>query len=144
MSVLDLSLTGFIIIETFNVLSLFFFPEFKYANGIAIFSALEKSKKDKEISNIIKYLTYWVASSKVIFIFLLTLILFSSDINFKANAALILSLGISIFYLKLFPLIRKMDRNNEITPSGYSKVLVAIILSFIVIIAGSAISILLT
>lgn len=39
----------FIALESANVLTLYFFPESRYANGIGVFKAWEKSKADPEI-----------------------------------------------------------------------------------------------
>jgi len=42
-------------------------------------------------------------------------------------------ISIASFYWRLFPLIRKMDRNNEIDPKNYSTILGWMILVFIII-----------
>ena len=69
---------GFLILEAINVITLYFFPESKLANGIGVFKAWEKSKADPVIHNFIKYLVNWVAGTKLIFILLLIAILISS------------------------------------------------------------------
>lgn len=131
MTILKITTIGFLLLETANVITLYFFPGSKYANGIGVFKAWEKSKNDPEMHNFVKYLVNWVAGTKLIFIVLLIVILSTAnDQNLLLmGAALILS--IASFFWRLFPLIRKMDKANEITPKNYSAALGWMILGFI-------------
>ncbi len=61
----------FILLELSNVLALYFAPGSKMANAVGVFSAWEKSKQDAEIHDFVKYLVYWVAGAKLIFLLLL-------------------------------------------------------------------------
>ena len=61
----------FLVMEVLNVLTLYFSPGSKTANSAGIFKAWEKSKNDPEVHDMVKYLVYWVAGTKVIFISLL-------------------------------------------------------------------------
>jgi len=79
MNILTVVTIGFLILEAANVITLYFFPGSKYANGVGVFKAWEKSKGDPEIHNLIKYLVNWVAGTKLIFILLLIVILFTLD-----------------------------------------------------------------
>jgi hypothetical protein len=122
----------FIVLEFSNVLALYFAPGSKYANAVGIFSAWEKSKGDPEIHDFVRYLVYWVAGAKLIFLFLLgVIILFgSSDLQRMSLAAL--SLATLSFYGRLFPLIRKLDQKGQIKPKNYSLVLGGMIAVFVV------------
>jgi len=122
----------FLVLELSNVGTLYFFPESKYSNGVGVFNAWEKSKKDPEIHRLVQYLMYWVAGTKLIFIALLIVILLTGDIVTQWFASLAMVLSIASFYWKLFPLIRSMDADDQITPKNYSKTLGLMIGVFIV------------
>jgi hypothetical protein len=132
MNILSVVIIGFIILESANVLTLYFFPGSKYANGVGVFKAWEDSRQYPEIHNFVKYLVNWVAGTKLIFIFLLIVILFSGDENTLLLAAVALMASILSFFWRLFPLIRKMDRDSQIEPKNYSTVLGLMILGFII------------
>ena len=124
---------GFIILEATNVIALYFFPESKYANSVGIFKAWEKSKQEPEIHDFVKYLVNWVAGTKLIFLLLLVVILFTADDQglFYTGVALVIS--ISSFFWRLFPLVRKMDRERQIDPQNYSAVLGLMISAFVLV-----------
>ena len=133
MNDLDIVIIIFIIIESANVLALYFAPGSKMFNAAGIFKAWERSKEQPDIHDFAKYLLYWVAGSKLIFISLLVVILiFGNDIT-KLISILAMVISIASFYWKLFPLIRKMDKADQIDPKNYSKVLGGMITVFIVI-----------
>jgi hypothetical protein len=133
MNILSIVIIGFIILESTNVLTLYFFPGSKYANGVGVFKAWEGSKGYPEIHNFVRYLVNWVAGTKLIFIFLLIVILFSGDENTLLLTAVALIASILSFFWRLFPLIRKMDRESQIEPKNYSTVLGLMILGFIIV-----------
>jgi hypothetical protein len=110
MSAISIVTIGFLILEATNVAALYFFPGSKYANGVGIFKAWEKSKNDPEIHDFVKYLVNWVAGTKLIFIFLMIVILLVADDRTLVFAGIALVISISSFFWRLFPLIRKMDR----------------------------------
>ncbi len=123
----------FILLELSNVISLYFNPETKRGNSIGVFKAWEKSKNDPEMHYFVKYLVNWVAGTKLIFIFLLVVILLTAN-QVTLNLTLIaLILSISTFFWRLYPLIRKMDNNNEIEPKNYSATLFLMILVIIIV-----------
>lgn len=133
---------GFLILEATNVVALYFFPGSKYANSVGIFKAWEKSKRDPDIHNFVKYLVNWVAGTKLIFIMLLIVILYVADDQTLLFATMALVISIASFFWRLFPLIRKMDREGQINPKNYSAVLGWMIFAFILIfLAGILISI---
>lgn len=133
MSILSIVIIGFIILESVNVLTLYFFPESKYANGVGVFKAWEKSKQYPDIHNLVQYLVNWVAGTKLIFIFLLIVLLYTGDPNTLLLTVIALVVSILSFYWRLFPLIRKMDQSSQIEPKNYSIGLGFMILGFIIV-----------
>jgi hypothetical protein len=124
---------GFIILETTNVIALYFFPGSGYANSVGVFKAWERSKEDPEIHDLVRYLVNWVAGTKLIFLLLLIVILFTADVQglFYTGVALVIS--ISSFFWRLFPLIFKMDRDDQIDPKNYSTILGLMISTFVLL-----------
>ena len=133
MQLLTIVTIGFLILEASNVLALYFFPDSKYANSIGVFKAWEKSKQDPEVHDLVKYLVNWVAGTKLIFILLLIVILLTAGRQTILLTGTVLAVSIASFFWRLFPLVRKMDRENQIDPKNYSVVLGWMILVFIVI-----------
>ncbi len=122
---------AFMCLEFSNVLVLYFAPGSKYANGVGVFSAWKKSKQDPEIHIFIRYLVFWVAGVKLIFLLLLAVIVIFADKELQRLSLVALALATALFYWRLFPLIRKMDQNGQITPRNYSTVLGIMIFVFI-------------
>jgi len=137
MKVLKIVIMGFLILESANVMALYFFPDLKLANSMGVFKHWEKSKQDPELHNLVKYLVNWVAGTKLVFILLLIVILVSTDDQTLVLAGAALAVSISSFFWRLFPLIRKMDNNDQIDPKNYSAVLGWMILAFILIFLGA-------
>ena len=133
MNILTIVTIGFLVLEATNVITLYFFPGSKYANGVGVFTAWEKSKQDPEVHSFIKYLVNWVAGTKLIFILLLIVILFTADDQTLVFTSIALIISIASFFWRLFPLIRTMDRDSQIAPKNYSVILGWMILAFIVI-----------
>jgi len=124
---------GFLILEAANVVTLYFFPGSKYANGVGVFKAWEKSKADPEIHDFVKYLVNWVAGTKLIFILLLIVILYVVDDQTLIFAGVALVLSIASFFWRLFPLAHKMDREGQVDPKNYSTALDWMIGTFILV-----------
>jgi hypothetical protein len=124
---------GFILLESTNVIALYFFPDSKLANSVGIFKAWQKSKPDAQMHNFARYLVNWVAGTKLIFIFLLIVILFTADEQTLILTSIALAVAIASFFWRLFPLIRKMDGDDQIDPKNYSAVLGWMILAFILL-----------
>ncbi len=82
---------------------------------------------------LIKYLINWVAGTKIIFITLLIIIIICGDPSLQLYSIIALIISISTFYWRLYPLIKTMDRDNQISPKGYSKTLARMIASFLII-----------
>ena len=133
MNVLTIVIIGFLILEAVNVITLYFFPGSKLANGVGVFKAWEVSKQYPEIHDFVRYLVNWVAGVKLIFIFLLIVILYFGDQNTLLFSAVALFASTLSFYWRLFPLIRKIDRESQIEPRNYSTELAFMILGFIIV-----------
>ena len=133
MEILSIVISIFILLELSNVIILYFKPDSKLGNGVAVFNAWEKSKSDPEMHSFIEYLVYWVAGTKLIFIVLLIVILLTGSDTTKLLSVVALILSIASFYWKLYPIIKQLDDKNEITPKGYSKTLGIMIGTFIAV-----------
>ncbi len=131
MNILSIVIIAFVILELFNVLMLYFMPGTKKGNGVGVFNAYEKSKQDPDISAFVKYLINWIAGTKLIFIALLAVVLIFGDHTIKLYSIGALIISISSFFWRLFPAIKQMDENGQITPKGYSKTLGMMIACFI-------------
>jgi hypothetical protein len=138
MTIIQIVVLGFILLELSNVAALYFAPGSKYANAVGVFSAWEKSKQYPEIHDFVKYLVYWVAGTKLIFLLLLTVIIIFADAETQRVSVMALVIAILSFYWRLFPLIRKMDQNGQIEPKNYSVVLGIMIFVFVAILLIAA------
>jgi len=123
----------FLLLELSNVAALYFAPGSKYANAVGVFAAWEKYKQYPEIHDFIRYLVYWVAGAKLIFLLLLATIVFLGDVDSQQMSLLALAVATLSFFWRLFPLMRKMDRAGQIEPKNYSAVLGVMIFTFIVV-----------
>lgn len=138
MSILQIVIAVFVLLELSNIVALYFVPGSKKANAVGVFAAWEKSKQYPDIHAFIQYLVFWVAGSKLIFILLLLVILFFGDPQLQQLSLVALALATTTFFWRLFPLIRKMDQAGEIDPAGYSKMLGVMIFVMIVVFLGAA------
>ena len=130
---LSIVILGFVLLESTNVIAMYFFPETKYANSIGVFKAWERSKADPEVHDLVRYLVNWVAGTKLIFLALLLVILLTSDTSGLIWTGLALAIAISSFFWRLFPLVRKMDREGMVEPAGYSRLLGVMIAAMVLI-----------
>ncbi len=133
MSLLVIVMAAFMLLEFSNVLALYFRKDTKMANSVGVFTAWEKSKSDPEMNNFVKYLVNWVAGTKLIFLSLLTVILLFGTPMMHFWALWALMLSISVFYWKLYPLVKRMDKESQLTPKGYSRTLGVMISVFIIV-----------
>jgi hypothetical protein len=129
---------SFVALELSNVIALYFFPGSRRANAVGVFSAWENSKQDPEMHDFVRYLVYWVAGTKLIFLLLLGLIVLFGELSLQRLSLIALGAATLTFFWRLFPLIRKMDRNDQIRPKNYSVILGGMIFVFIVIFAVAA------
>jgi hypothetical protein len=126
---------AFLALETANVLALYFQTGSKRFNALGVFDAWEASKAHPEIHDLVRYLAYWVAGTKLIFILLLTAVLVFGDDRMKVIAVGALTLAILSFFWRLRPLARRIDDRSQMTPSGYSRVLIGLVAAFAALLA---------
>jgi hypothetical protein len=132
MNILQVGILIFVIIESLNVLMLYFIPESKKGNGVGVFNVYMEIKDDDKYKDFVGYLINWVAGAKLIFIMIGIVVIVFGNHNTQLFTVVALILSIVSFYWKLYPAIKKMDLDNHISPSGYHKTLNMMIMSFIV------------
>ncbi len=131
MTVLISIATIFLLLECAHVLALYLSPGSNKFNALGVFRAFEASKQYPEIHDLVRYLAFWVAGTKLIFILLLIVILVFGDSRLKVLAVGALILSILSFFWRLFPLIRRIDERSQLDPEGYSKTLGLMIVGFV-------------
>lgn len=139
MTVLNIAIIVFIIMESANVFILYFAPDSKLGNGVAVFNNWFKAKEDESSELFAKYMTNWVAGVKLIFVVLLLVILFTGTELTKLFAVFAMILSIATYYFRLNPIIKKLDSMGEITPKGYSKTLFGMITGFMLMFSSAAV-----
>ena len=132
MNILQIGIMIFAIIEVGNVMMLYFMPESKMGNGVGVFNAWEASKQDENVHELVKYLVYWVAGAKLIFIMMGIVVIVWGSFLVQLLTVVALIISIASFFWRLFPMIRRLDKKEQITPKGYSKTLMLMIAAFIV------------
>lgn len=130
MSVLSIAIGIFVVLESLNVLTLYFNPGSQLGNGIGVFDGWGACEADPHVRDFVRYLIYWVAGTKLIFIALLFVILFTASESTKLLTVIAMIASIASFFWRLYPLIRSLDRAGQITPPGYSKTLAWMIAGF--------------
>ncbi len=131
MNILEIGILVFIVIETLNILMLYFAPGMKIGNAIGVFNAWHKAQEDENLKAFVHYMAAWVAGAKLIFILVGAVVIIWGNIETQLATAAALVLSIASFFWRLFPAIKKMDKNGQIDPKGYSKTLLAMIVAFI-------------
>lgn len=130
MNILSIAIAIFIFLESLNVLTLYFQPGTRMGNGLGVFDAWEQSKATPEVHELVRYLTNWVAGTKLIFIALLLVILFTAGENTQLLTVVAMIASISSFFWRLYPIIKSLDAQGQITPAGYSRTLAFMIVGF--------------
>jgi hypothetical protein len=123
MNWISVVIIGFALLEASNVAALYFMPESKKANAMGVFKAWEQSKQDPAVHDLVRYLVNWVAGTKLMFLVLLVVILLTADAEGLFYTGIAMVIAISSFFWRLFPLARKMDREGQLDPAGYSSLL---------------------
>lgn len=132
MNILQVGISVFVFIECLNVIILYFNPGFKMGNGVGVFNAYHESLQDPQKVDFVKYLINWVAGAKLIFIMIGIVVVVFGNYNTQLFTVVALIISILSFYWKLFPAIKKLDKDHQLTPIGYSKTLNYMILSFVI------------
>lgn len=131
MNYIKVAMILFVILESLNVIIMYFKPDFKQGNGVGVFRAYEKSTSDPNVHDLVQYLVYWVAGTKLIMIALILVIVIFGDEKTQLYGALALIVSICSFFWKMYPLIKKIDKNNQLEPSGYSSTLWNMIITIV-------------
>ncbi len=133
MDFLTYAIIIFLVLETANVLMLYFTPGTQRGNGLGVFKAYEESKSDPDVHALVKYLINWVANTKLIFIAIMIVIIVVGNDHTKLYAVGALCISISAYYFSLYPNIKRLDEAGKITPRGYSRTLSYMITAFLAI-----------
>ncbi|MCP4357220.1 MAG: hypothetical protein GY796_04280 [Chloroflexi bacterium] len=131
MTILSIAIILFILLESLNVLTLYFNPGSQMGNGLGVFNAWKKSKSDPEMHQFVRYLVFWVAGTKLIFIALLIVILLTAGESTQLLTVVAMIASILSFFWRLFPIIKSLDEEGHISPPGYSKTLAMMIAGFV-------------
>jgi hypothetical protein len=131
MDILAVAIIVFAVIETLNIGILYFRPGSRLGNGMGVFDAYRASEADPATHELVRYLVDWVAGTKLIFVALLVVILLTGSQTTKTWAVVALILSILSFFWRLHPAIVRLDRADQITPSGYSTTLGVMIACFV-------------
>jgi hypothetical protein len=121
----------FLVLETANVAALYVSPGSRRFNAVGVFTAWTSSQQDGDLHDVVRYLVFWVAGTKVIVIALWLAILLVGDSTTQLWASIVMVPAIATFYWKLFPIIRRLDARGLIRPAGYSRTLGWMIAAFI-------------
>lgn len=138
--ILDIAIIAFVILETSNVIILYFAPDSRLGNGVAVFNPWFKARESEPMGLFARYLVNWVAGTKLIFIALLVAILLTAGEVTKIAAVFAMIASIATYYVGLHPIIKKLDAMGEITPAGYSKTLLGMISGFQIMFTIAAIA----
>lgn len=118
MTILDIAILIFVVMELSNVLVMYFKPDFKYANSMAVFKQWAESQQDEKQRLFVKYLVNRVADCKLIFIALLLVVVFFANEQVKIFAVVAMIVSIAMYFVSLHSIIRKLDKQGQITPQG--------------------------
>jgi hypothetical protein len=131
MTLISIVLTLFIVLEILNVILLYFKPSSTKGNAMGFFKVWEASKEMPDVHRLLRYLVYWVAGTKLIFIALLVVIITFADAKVQLYSTVVLIVSIMTFYWKLYPIIKLMDEKGELAKKGYARELAIMIAVFI-------------
>jgi len=129
--ILSAAIIAFAVVETLNIGMLYFRPGSRLGNGMGVFNVYRKAEADPETGELVRYLVNWVAGTKLIFVALLVVILVTGSQVTKAYAVVALVLSILSFFWRMYPAIARLDKDQQITPRGYSRTLAIMIACFV-------------
>ncbi len=120
MTFLIIVMIGFLLLEVSNVFVLFITPDSRQVHGMGMFPAWQKSKSDPDVHNLMRYLTIWVAGSKLILVALLIVILAWGGKQLLPIAGFAMAISMLPFYFGLFPTMKRIDERYQVEPKGFS------------------------
>lgn len=142
MHVLTAAIVIFGLLELMNVGVLYLAPGSRKANGVGVFTAWERSKADPQVHQFVRYLVYWVAGTKLIFLGLLAVVLITGTEQTKAATSGVLALSIGVFFWRMYPVARQIDSDGNMRPVGYSRTLGVMIAAMVAVFAiGAALTV---
>jgi hypothetical protein len=121
--VLQIVVAAFLLLETANVAALYFAPGSTRFNAVGVFRGWTDSAADPDLHAFVRYLVFWVAGTKVIFIALWLVVLIVGEPRTQLLASAVMVPAVATFYWRLFPLVRRLDSRGKVQPRGYSTVL---------------------
>lgn len=101
MDILSIAIIIFCLMELGNVLILYFMPDSRLGNGVAVFDSCNDVKEDKALNLFSHYMAYWVAGVKLIFIFLLIVVLLTGTEITRVWAVVVMILSIATYFWRL-------------------------------------------
>jgi ABC-type methionine transport system permease subunit len=131
MNIMQIGIITFSTIETLNILMLYFSPGMKIGNALGVFKAWDKAQEDEQMKSFAHYMASWVAGAKLIFILVGISVVIWGNIETQLATCAAMVISIASFFWRLYPNIRKMDKEGQIDPKGYSKTLLGMIVAFI-------------
>jgi len=132
MNILQIGISVFVFIEFLNIMMLYFMPESKMGNGVGVFNDYLELKDNDKVNDFVGYLINWVAGAKLIFIMIGIVVVVFGNYDTQLFTVVALIISILSFYWRLYPAIRKLDKENKISPKGYYKTLNYMIISFVI------------
>ena len=140
MTLLDIALIIFSVLETLNVVLLYTMPGSTMGNAVGVFKAYGKTREDPKVASFVDYLINWVAGTKLIFIVLIIGVLIVGSPEMKVFSGIALVFSIMTFYIRLYPALKRMDKEGQLDPRGYSRTLAIMIGGFILVFAVAVIA----
>ncbi|MBU0937234.1 MAG: hypothetical protein KKI09_06765 [Spirochaetes bacterium] len=137
MTFLDIALILFIVLETLNVFLLYKMPGSTRGNAVGVFKAYAKTREEPSVAAFVDYLINWVAGTKLIFIVLIIGVLIAGSPEIKVYSGIALVFSIATFYSRLYPALKRMDKDGQLDPRGYARTLAVMIGVFILVFAAA-------
>lgn len=132
MNIVRIVIVIFCVLESLNIMVLYFSPKSTIGNGVGVFKTIHEIDENETTFLVLQYLTRWVANVKVIFVSLSLVIVIFGDTTIQFYALVALMLSTMMFYVTLYPIMKKLDREEQLYIKGYSTTLAIMILSFII------------
>ena len=127
MTLLDIALIIFVVLETLNVALLYTMPGSTRDNAVGVFKAFGKTREDPAVAVFVDHLINWLAGSKPIFIVLIIGVLLAGSPEIKVYNGIALVFSIMTFYLRLCLALKRMDQERQLDSRDYSRTLAIMI-----------------
>lgn len=121
MKTIQITLLIFVIVETLNMLELYFLQDNCRFNGACVFSGWKKSKADPEVHALMRYLVNWLAGVKMIVVGLLLVLIFTVPEESLLLITITLFLTTASYFWRMHPMLRAADQAGQVIPRGHAK-----------------------